>query len=160
MQRFSSDLWTDLHFHLVSLDDALGTDAHGQRRFETAPSPSPDDAPESSDGQVRLPTQRKARLDGFDLHAEVCVEAHDRPRLEAPCRRARAEPPTSHRGRRCAPVARRAEEPSWGDGDEAQRRGYPLLLLVLVTSCDDSFSIRWLRARLHSIRTGLDATLR
>jgi hypothetical protein len=38
---------------------------------------------ESSDGQVHLPTRRKARLDGFDLDAEVCVEAHDRPRLEA-----------------------------------------------------------------------------
>jgi hypothetical protein len=138
MQRFSSDLRTNLHFHLVSLDGAYGTDAHGQRRFETAPAPSPDDveailrdflhraralldagddappddedqlalahtlaaasrrhgaqphapddAPESSDGQVHLPTRRKARLDGFDLDAEVCVKAHDRPRLEALCR--------------------------------------------------------------------------
>jgi hypothetical protein len=46
---------------------------------------APDDL-EPRDGQVHLPTRRKARLDGFDLDAEVCVKAHDRPRLEALCR--------------------------------------------------------------------------
>ncbi|HJL16330.1 MAG TPA: transposase, partial [Sandaracinaceae bacterium LLY-WYZ-13_1] len=43
---------------------------------------APDDL-EPQGGQVHLPTRRKARLDGFDLDAEVCVNAHDRPRLEA-----------------------------------------------------------------------------
>jgi len=43
MQRFSSDLRTNLHFHLLALDGAYGSDARGQRRFETAPAPSPAD---------------------------------------------------------------------------------------------------------------------
>jgi hypothetical protein len=39
----------------------------------------PDDEHE---GQVLLPTRRKARIEGFDLDAEVAVAAHDRERRE------------------------------------------------------------------------------
>jgi hypothetical protein len=63
MQRFSSDLRTNLHFHLVSLDGAFGTDARGQRRFETAPAPSPDDV--------------EAILRGFLHRARALLDAGD-----------------------------------------------------------------------------------
>jgi hypothetical protein len=131
LQRFSADLRTNLHFHVLSLDGAYGTDPRGQRRFVTAPAPSPadveavlrdflpraldlldanDDAPpadedelalaqtlaaasqrqgadahspdEPLERQVLLPTRRKARIEGFDLDAEVCVKEHERERLE------------------------------------------------------------------------------
>ncbi len=41
---------------------------------------------DEQDGQVILPTRRKARIEGFDLDAEVAVRAHDRERLEHLCR--------------------------------------------------------------------------
>ena len=42
-----------------------------------------------------LPTRRKARLDGFDLDAEVAVAAHDRERREGLLRYF-LRPPLSH----------------------------------------------------------------
>jgi hypothetical protein len=47
------------------------------------------------DGQVLLPTRRKARLDGFDLDAEVAVQAHDHERREG-LLRCFLRPPLSH----------------------------------------------------------------
>ncbi len=44
----------------------------------------PDDAPRER--FVRLPTRRKARIDNFDLDAEVAVHEHERERLEYLCR--------------------------------------------------------------------------
>ena len=45
---------------------------------------APDDAEDDDEltGQVVLRTRRKARVEGFDLDAEVAVEAGDRERLE------------------------------------------------------------------------------
>ncbi len=137
MQRFGSDLRANLHFHSLAPDGAYGEDANGQRRFFTAPAPSPaeveeilarivrrahallaerdgsaldddelalaetlaaasrahgaeahapDDASEPDLGIVLLPTRRKARIEGFDLDAEVCVKEHERDRLEHLCR--------------------------------------------------------------------------
>lgn len=137
LQRFGSDLRTNLHFHILSLDGAYGEDARGARDFFRAPAPSPaeveeilaeivqramalldereedeplqdeslglaqtleasarsrgaathrpDDAPDPVDS-VHLPTRRKARIDGFDLDAEVAVHEHQRERLEYLCR--------------------------------------------------------------------------
>jgi hypothetical protein len=47
------------------------------------------------DGQVILPTRRKARIDGFDLDAEVAVAAHDHERREGLLRYF-LRPPLSH----------------------------------------------------------------
>ena len=52
----------------------------------------PDDG---HDGQTLLPTRRKARVDGFDLDAEVAVAAHDRERREGLLRYF-LRPPLSH----------------------------------------------------------------
>jgi len=46
----------------------------------------PDDAPREHGRLVLLPTRRKARIDGFDLDAEVAVHEHERERLEYLCR--------------------------------------------------------------------------
>jgi len=137
MQRFGSDLRTNLHLHSLVPDGTYGQDASGQRRFFTAPAPSPgeveeilarivrrahalfaerdgyapdddelalaqtlaaasrshgahthapDDAHQPHLGIVHLPTRRKARIDGFDLDAEVCAKEHERDRLERLCR--------------------------------------------------------------------------
>jgi hypothetical protein len=121
MQRFSSDLRTNLHLHGLFLDGAYGEDARAIHRFARAPAPSPleveqvlanivanarawleerdaeaaledeelalaqshivscrasgapahgpDDAPREHRRLVLL--RRKARIDGFDLDAEV-----------------------------------------------------------------------------------------
>ena len=42
-QRFGSDLRLNLHLHGLFLDGAYGEDEHGQRRFFTAPAPSPNE---------------------------------------------------------------------------------------------------------------------
>jgi hypothetical protein len=47
------------------------------------------------DGQVLLPTRRKARIDGLDLDAEVAVQAHDHERREGLLRYF-LRPPLSH----------------------------------------------------------------
>jgi len=51
--------------------------------------------PDELDGQVILPTRRKARLSDFDLDAEVAVAAHDAERREALLRYF-LRPPLSH----------------------------------------------------------------
>jgi hypothetical protein len=132
MQRFGSDLRLNLHYHVLFLDGAYGSDERGQRKFFTAPAPSPaqvaqvlakivrrasarltehepleDDelalaqshqaasaaqdqrqhAPERSSGESPWPAgRRKARIDGWDLDAEVAVKAHERDRLQYLCR--------------------------------------------------------------------------
>ncbi len=138
MQRFGSDLRTNLHLHGLFLDGAYGEDERGARRFARAAAPSPADVGavlarivlearawlEERDGEgaldddelalaqshhascrpsgaeahrpdhdlleqgrlVLLPTRRKARIDGFDLDAEVAVHEHERERLEYLCR--------------------------------------------------------------------------
>jgi hypothetical protein len=53
---------------------------------------APDD---DLDGQVILPTRRKARIDGFALDAEVAVQAHDHERREGLLRDF-LRPPLSH----------------------------------------------------------------
>ncbi len=53
---------------------------------------APDD---DLDGQVLLPTRRKARIDGFDLDAELAVAAHDHERREGLLRDF-LRPPLSH----------------------------------------------------------------
>lgn len=45
----------------------------------------PEGAPDDTDS-LHLPTRRKARIDGFDLDAEVAVHEHERDRLEYLCR--------------------------------------------------------------------------
>lgn len=45
----------------------------------------PEGAPDDTDS-LHLPTRRKARIDGFDLDAEVAVHEHERDRLEYWCR--------------------------------------------------------------------------
>ncbi len=47
---------------------------------------APDDDDDPHDFGVQLPTRRKARIDQWDLDAEVAVDEHDRPRLEQLCR--------------------------------------------------------------------------
>lgn len=138
MQRFSSDLRTNLHLHGMFVDGAYGEDEDGVRRFARAAAPSPaeveailarivlrarawldeHDAEDALDDEeltlaqshhassrpggaeahrpdddlleqgrvVHLPTRRKARIDGFDLDAEVAVHEHERDRLEYLCR--------------------------------------------------------------------------
>jgi hypothetical protein len=75
-------------------DDELAL-AHAHREATSgrgAIQHAPDD---ELDGQVLLPTRRKARLDGFDLDAEVAVAAHDHERREGLLRYFR-RPPLSH----------------------------------------------------------------
>jgi hypothetical protein len=71
-----------------SLAQAHGeaTSSHGTAKL------GPDDG---LDGQVLLPTRRKARVDGFDLDAEVAVAAHDHERREGLLRYF-LRPPLSH----------------------------------------------------------------
>lgn len=64
---------------------AAATTARGTEKH--APEGERDDERnEELAGQVILPARRKARVDGFDLDAEVAVRAHDEVRLEALCR--------------------------------------------------------------------------
>jgi hypothetical protein len=171
MQRFGSDLRTNLHFHELAPDGAYGVDARGRRRFFTAPAPTPaevervlarivrrararlaaldgdgaaldedelalaqtlerasrsggaeahapDDASTEPDlGIVLLPTRRKARIDGFDLDAEVCVKEHERDRLEHLARYVLRPPLALDRLKRLGPdlVAIALKRP-WSDG--------------------------------------------
>ena len=117
IQRFSSDLRLNVHFHALAMDGAYGTNARGEEVFFTAPAPMPGDVEkilarivtratallderdddlghvedderslahahgaattargtrkhgagddDALEGQVHLPTRRKARIDGF-----------------------------------------------------------------------------------------------
>jgi hypothetical protein len=47
---------------------------------------APGDGIDEYQGLVLLPTRRKARIEGFDLDAEVAVKEHERERLEYLCR--------------------------------------------------------------------------
>jgi hypothetical protein len=71
------------------LDDdelALAQNHAAASRASGADEHRPDDALIEQDGLVLLPTRRKARIDGFDLDAEVAVHEHERERLEHLCR--------------------------------------------------------------------------
>jgi len=70
---------------LAAASRAGGAEAH-----------APGDASEPDLGLVLLPTRRKARVDGFDLDAEVCVKAHERDRVEHLCRYARTHGAEAH----------------------------------------------------------------
>lgn len=59
---------------------AAATTARGTEKH--APYAAQDDEDDELAGQVVLRTRRKARVDGFDLDAEVAVGAHERERLE------------------------------------------------------------------------------
>ncbi len=65
---------------------ALAQNHAAASRASGAQKHQPDDALIEQDGLVLLPTRRKARIDGFDLHAEVAVHEHERERLEHLCR--------------------------------------------------------------------------
>ena len=73
----------------LSLTDDEPALAHAHREATSgrgAIKHAPDD---ELDGQVLLPTRRKARIDGFDLDAEVAVAAHDHERREVTDQRRR-----------------------------------------------------------------------
>ena len=79
----------------LSLTDDEPALAHAHREATSgrgAIKHAPDD---ELDGQVLLPTRRKARIDGFDLDAEVAVAAHDHERREGLLRDF-LRPPLSH----------------------------------------------------------------
>lgn len=69
-------------------DDDLDEDERSLAQAHAAATTSRDaekHAPDEQgelDGHVHLPTRRNARIDGFDLDAEVAVHAEDRDRLE------------------------------------------------------------------------------
>jgi hypothetical protein len=77
----------------------------------------PEDALSEQGGLVLLPTRRKARIDGFDLDAEVAVHEHERERLEHLCRYVLRPPLAKERLKRlgnelvCLELKRR-----WSDG--------------------------------------------
>src|SRR5690606_29626341 len=73
----------------AALDDdelALAQNLDASSRASGADAHRPDDAPREDGRLVLLPTRRKARIDGFDLDAEVAVHEHERHRLEHLCR--------------------------------------------------------------------------
>lgn len=71
----------DVDEHERSLAQACGLAATSRGTTKHAPDGGgPDD---ELAGQVILPTRRKARIDGFDLDAEVAIAAHDRDGREA-----------------------------------------------------------------------------
>src|SRR5690606_2790539 len=65
---------------------ALAQSHHVSSRSSGAEAHRPDDDLLEQGRVVHLPTRRKARIDGFDLDAEVAVHEHERDRLEYLCR--------------------------------------------------------------------------
>jgi hypothetical protein len=65
---------------------ALAQSHAASSRASGAEAHRPDDAPSEHGRLVFLPTRRKARIEHFDLDAEVTVHEHERERLEYPCR--------------------------------------------------------------------------
>jgi hypothetical protein len=77
----------DAHGALDEEELALAQNHFGASRTSGTETHRPDDDALSEHGRlVILPTRRKARIDGFDLDAEVAVHEHERDRLEYLCR--------------------------------------------------------------------------
>jgi hypothetical protein len=81
--------WLEERAGEPALDDderALAQNHAAASRAGSADKHRPDVTLSEQDGLVFLPTRRKARIDGFDLDAEVAVHEHERERLEHLCR--------------------------------------------------------------------------